>query len=68
MTASEIERKADEYLTEKHAHLSSEDRYFRWSTLESKMSEALRDGVITEDEFEAVKADNGSHWTWARNS
>jgi hypothetical protein len=68
MTASEIERKADEYLSKKHAHLSSEDFWFRWSTLCSKMQEALNDGVITEDEFEKVKADAGEHWTWARNS
>lgn len=68
MTARDIENKANKHLKEKHAHLSEEDYWFRWSTLANKMNEALRDGVITEDEFEVIKADSGDHWTWARNS
>lgn len=64
----DIDRKAEAHLSSKHAHLTKEDYYFQWSTLRDKMEEALEDGVITAEEFEAAKATSGSHWTWARNS
>lgn len=55
------------HMVTKYKHLSDEDIYFRWSTMRHKWMEALEDGVISKQTFDAAAAVYGEQWIRARN-
>ena len=66
--AHEIETHVRKFLREKHAHLDEMSFAMR-GCLRDDMNEALRDGIVTAEEYEAAKVANSDYrWTWARNN
>lgn len=67
-TAHEIEMNVRNYLRAKHADLDEMSFAMR-GCLRNDMNEALADGVVTAEQYEAVKTASGERrWTWARNN